>query len=325
MTPLAAHAILLLSFFAFSSFLAVPRTFARQRGRKRIVFPLLVTFVLLSALPSSSLSRIIQIPGEAGSPGVRMSGGEFAPELAAEEIRVAVREGTPGRVSSLLSTWPELLEARDVNGMTPLFLAVSNGQPEIVRLLLDSGADMHAANRFGAMPFHQAAYAGHRRIVEMLLERGEKVDVKDGDDRTALHLTAWNDRQEIALLLIEKGARVDMGDSAGKGATPLHYAAALGSADVARILLEHCANIDAMAMEGATPLHLAVSREKPKLVRLLLAYNAEVKRKDADGRTAIDLASFSSDRDLEGLLLGRGEATPGGIERQTRRKCPSRR
>ena len=80
-----------------------------------------------------------------------------------------------------------------------------------------------------------------------------------------------------------------------------------------------------MAMEGATPLHLAVSREKPKLVQLLLAYNAEVKRKDGNGRTAIDLASFSSDRDLEGLLLGRGEATTGGIERQTGRKCPSGR
>jgi ankyrin repeat protein len=254
-----------------------------------------------------------------------MSGGEFAPELAAEEIRVAVREGIPGRVSSLLSTWPELLEVRDGDGMTPLFLAAAFGQAEIVRLLLDGGADMHAANRFGAMPFHQAAYAGHRRIVEMLLERGEKVDVKDGDDRTALHLTAWKNRQEIALLLIEKGARVDTGDSAGRGATPLHYAAALGSADVARTLLEHCANIDAMAMEGATPLHMAVSRKKPKLVQLLITYDAEVTRKDANGRTAIDLASLSGDRDLEGLLLGRGEATADKIERQTRRKCPSRR
>ncbi|NNF84361.1 MAG: hypothetical protein HKM29_04310 [Deltaproteobacteria bacterium] len=325
MTPLATHAILLLSFIAFSSFLAVPRTPPRQMERKRSVFPLLVTVVLLFALPSSSLSRIIQIPEETGPPGVRMSGGEFTPELAAEEIRVAVREGTPGKVSSLLSTWPELLEVRDVNGMTPLFLAAVFDQPEIVRLLLDSGADMHAANRFGAMPFHQAAYAGHRRIVEMLLERGEKVDMKDGDDRTALHLTAWNNRHEIALLLIEKGARVNTGDSAGKGATPLHYAAALGSADVARILLEHCANIDTMAMEGATPLHLAVSRKKAKLVRLLLAYNAEVTRKDGNGRTAIDLASFSSDRDLEGLLLGRGEPTVGGFERQTRRKCPNRK
>jgi len=324
MTPLATHAILLLSFFAFSSFLAVPRAVARQRGRNRIVFPLLVTFVLLSALPSSSLSRSVQIPGEAGPPGVRMAGGEFAPDLATEEIRVAIREGTPGRVSSLLSIWPELLEVRDGNGMTPLFLAAMVGQPEIVRLLLNSGADMHAANRFGAMPLHQAAYAGHRRIVEMLLERGEKVDVKDGDDRTALHLTAWNNRQEIALLLIEKGARVDTGDSAGKGATPLHYAAALGSADVARVLLEHCANIDAMAMEGATPLHIAVSRKRPELVRLLIRYEAEATRKDANGRSAIDLASLSGDRDLESLLLGRGEATTGGIERQTGRKCPSR-
>lgn len=82
-----------------------------------------------------------------------------------------------------------------------------------------------------------AAYAGHRKIVEMLLERGEREDAKDGDDRTALYLTAWNNRQGIVLPLIEKGARVDTGDSAGKGATPLHYAAALSSAEVARVLL----------------------------------------------------------------------------------------
>jgi ankyrin repeat protein len=62
------------------------------------------------------------------------------------------------------------------------------------------------------------------------------------DARTPLHAAAWKDFLDVARLLIEKGAEVDARDE--DGGTPLHTAAEEGSLDVARLLIEHGANTD---------------------------------------------------------------------------------
>jgi cytohesin len=322
MDTAATHIFLLFALFAFAAIFHVPRVSRRPVSRKRIVPPLLLAVFLFSILASDSEASLVQGSGEDPT-RVRLAGSAYVTALAAHAVHKAAMEGNLGILTSLLLTWPELVDARDGTGMTPLFIASAFGHSEAVRLLLDKGADMHVANGEGAMPFHQAAYDGHVEVVELLLERGEEVDVRDWDDRTALHLTAWKDRQDIARLLIEEGARVNAEDSTGGGATPLHYAAALGSLDVASVLLEHCADVDAKASEGTTPLHLAVYRKKPELVRLLLDYDAAVARPDESGMTALDLASVSGDEGLQSLLLGTGNVAVGKTARKPGRKCPS--
>jgi ankyrin repeat protein len=322
MDTAAPHIFLQFAVFASAAFLSVPRVSRRSVRRNRIVPPLLFTVVLFSFLASDTEASLVQRSGEDPT-RVRLGDSAYVKGLAAHEIRKAAMEGNLGLVASLLLTWPELVDARDGSGMTPLFIASAFGHSEVVRLLLDKGADMHATNRVGAMPFHQAAYGGHGKVVELLLERGEKVDVRDWDNRTALHLTAWKNQRDIARLLIEEGARVNAEDGTDGGATPLHYAAALGSWDVASVLLEHCADIDAKASEGATPLHLAVFRKKPELVRLLLTNDAVVTRLDESGMTALDLASLSGDKELQSLLIGTGDAAVGKMARKAGRKCPS--
>lgn len=290
--------------------------------RKGIVLALLFAAAPVPAHSSPSAARPAGESGDHHVSGMRLSGGGYTATLAAHEMRETARNGLLEKVKYFLAVWPELLDARDEDGMTPLFLAAAFGHAEVARMFLDRGADMHASNRAGAMPFHQAAYSGHGKVVELFLDRGEKVDVRDRDDRTALHLTAWKDQGEVARLLIEKGARVDAGDDAGGGATPLHYAAALGSTGVAALLLEHCADVGAMAKGGITPLHLAVSRKHPAMVRLLLAYDAGVMRPDAKDGTALDLAPRIGDKEPASLLRGLEEESFGSMMRQAGLKCP---
>jgi ankyrin repeat protein len=97
------------------------------------------------------------------------------------------------------------------------------------------------------------------------------------------------------------------------GVTPLMHAAALGSVDTLKLLLDHGANVNARSAAGATALMWAAA--DPAKVRLLVERGADVKAASESGRTALLLAAMS-DQSAEtvALLLARG-ADPKALDR----------
>jgi ankyrin repeat protein len=61
-----------------------------------------------------------------------------------------------------------VIDARDEAGRTPLMLAVTQGQIEVVRLLLARGADPNAADNAGHTPLQQARQQNSREIAALL-------------------------------------------------------------------------------------------------------------------------------------------------------------
>ena len=118
-------------------------------------------------------------------------------------LHEAAAIGDSGRVITALDRHPEQLDTYSPEGFTPLALAAHFGHLEIMRLLIDRGADVNrvATHRIGVTPLHAALF-------------GRQV--------------------EAALLLVERGADVTLarGGSGWKraGWTPLHYAAGMGFA-----------------------------------------------------------------------------------------------
>jgi ankyrin repeat protein len=97
-------------------------------------------------------------------------------------------------------------------------------------------------------------------VVEALLARGAGVNARNSTGATPLHDAALAGNADLARLLIEKGAQVDARDGES-GATPLHHAASWGRAAVVRLLLEKGADPTLRNKSGKTPLDLA--REAP--------------------------------------------------------------
>ena len=60
--------------------------------------------------------------------------------------------------------------AKDKNGSTPLHIAVSNGQKDIIELLIANGADVNARDKADHTPLSLATNRGHTEIVELLLK-----------------------------------------------------------------------------------------------------------------------------------------------------------
>src|SRR5687767_2937204 len=90
------------------------------------------------------------------------------------------------RVRSLLDRHPHLATAPDGRGDPPILHAARNGDTEIVRLLIESGADVNARNARGHTVLYCAGGHGHLDTLELLLDKGADRDAKFTDDGKTL-------------------------------------------------------------------------------------------------------------------------------------------
>merc|ERR1740117_1585 len=103
-----------------------------------------------------------------------------------------------------------------------LILAAENGQTEIVRKLIDAGADLNYQNGNEFTALVMATWHGHTEIARLLIDAGTNVDVKDKHEQCALiHSTGFN-FPEIVKSLINAGAKLDQLD--GFKSSALYYA-----------------------------------------------------------------------------------------------------
>ena len=129
------------------------------------------------------------------------------------------------------------------------------------------------------------------------------MNAKTGGGVTPLHDAAFG-HKEIAELLIDKGADVDAQDV--NGWTPLHCAARNGHKEIAELLLAKGADVGVKNKAGFTPLHLAAYWDHTKIVKLLIAEGADVNAKDEDGVTPLHEAALWGHNEVAELLIANG-------------------
>ena len=153
-----------------------------------------------------------------------------------------------------------------------------------VAAALLAGAAPQAALAQATPPLVAAAQRGDAAAVRALL-RGGDPNAARGDGITALHAAAQAGSLEVARLLIDAHARIDAGTRIG-AYTPLHLAAQGAHADVVRALLTAGADANAVAVpSGATPLHLAAAAIAGEgAVRALLQRGANADAREAHAR-----------------------------------------
>ncbi|KAK6509749.1 hypothetical protein TWF481_004479 [Arthrobotrys musiformis] len=190
-----------------------------------------------------------------------------------------------------------------------LHSALGKGNLDIIKLVINSGADINARSERGDSAIHIATKRGDSHIVEYLLKHGAGINVTAGNGHTALHEAAIYNRFEIAKMLLDNGADVHAVDTSGK--TPLYCAAEFGKAEVLKVLVEAGADGHIAIASGETALYAASSKGYEGIVKTLLQHGgrASVNRYETRSlRTpliaAVDnIASFNG---IVELLFGAG-------------------
>jgi ankyrin repeat protein len=133
--------------------------------------------------------------------------------------------------------------------VSPLHMAVQNGQGKIVRILLEHDADCNIKDRDGLTPLAHATIRGYEDVADLLLSHGASLRHLDHHHRSALHWAVLHCRDRLLKKLLKHCA----GDSAlingytKEGRTALHIAIDTGFEAAVEVLLKSGANVQCKA------------------------------------------------------------------------------
>ncbi|MBW3656717.1 MAG: ankyrin repeat domain-containing protein, partial [Gemmatimonadetes bacterium] len=219
---------------------------------------------------------------------------------------------------NLLANAPAMREAleagadpneRDAAGDTPMHAAAWGADLDAVRTLLAHGADIDARNHRGVPVLHEAVRRQNTGLATLLATAGANVSDHAGDDQsTPLHWAAKDGDLELAALLVERGASVEAVDALGR--TPLQWV--LPRAEYAYANPRLAPMIQFLLSTGAEhSLENAIAKGTRDHVRRWLRRGTAPNAKVGDGRSALAVAAERGSADVVRLLLDAG-ASPDG-------------
>lgn len=229
---------------------------------------------------------------------------------------------------------------------TPLLEAISENHLEVVKILLEHGADPTLEDDNGDPALVFAAHKKHEEIARLLLKRNISIDAKNSAGLTALtrqityapaediravldlgadpnqrnalgqtplmllagsHSVSTEKNQEIQSMDVLIEKGADVNARDTRGYTPLMYSVSEGSFDDIQRLIKAGADVNIAGDDGSTSLMLALNRfYEDGRIGYLIEHGANLKATDGDGVTTLMMALASGHLKEATLFVGRG-------------------
>ena len=152
----------------------------------------------------------------------------------------AVNHLDPEAVEDFVKKDPKLVDKTNEQGVPVLIFSIAKGQPVIATILVNNGAEVNVRDTGNLSrdytPLHWAARQGHNDLVRLLLEKGADPNAVSKSGETPLHLTSSQGKIETAEILISKGADLNIKDL--QGLTPYDSAEKNGKSDYVKSVSE---------------------------------------------------------------------------------------
>jgi ankyrin repeat protein len=190
----------------------------------------------------------------------------------------------------------------DKRNISALMEVVALGDLDAARILLKNRANPDGDEQVrDSRPLLLAAHQGMTEMVRLLLDEGADLEIEDQMGLTALHWASREDRLETVQFLLSRGAEIDK--TGLDEATPLYSAVSRGALQMTQLLLEGKADINARDGDfGQTALILAAKYSHVDILHLLLARGADVHLRDEEGISALDWARRNHRDDIVAIL-----------------------
>ncbi|CAF0712636.1 unnamed protein product [Brachionus calyciflorus] len=210
----------------------------------------------------------------------------------------------------------------NLSGQTPLFCAAKEGHLEIVKYLLDRGANPNATNHYGVSVLWIPCQRGLDKIVELLLDRGADPEIApsgpEAEERsisgwTPLYAAIKSRQYQVVKLLLTHGANPNAVTSLGS--TPFLLASEIGDLEVIKCFVEHGADLDYspsgkeaddLNITGQTALFMATLKEQNDVVQYLIEKGSQVNVKNRYGVSPLLLCAEGGNETLVKLLVSNG-------------------
>ena len=225
-------------------------------------------------------------------------------------LHEAVERGDLEICRLLLKADSSLLDRKDEQGRTALYIATFHDNPEIVDLLLtEYYADVEASTLTGWRPLHAAFKS--LPLFERLLSAKANPDAKTNNGETPLYIAILKGCSDTALALLKAGANLVAATSTDQ--TPLHMLCkgAISSSDLHPFIMELPMGLaDPRNAHGQSPLCLAVINGQVTLAKLLLdRQDVDVNQADNEGGSLLRNAVENKQIEVAQELLNNARLT----------------
>ena len=276
--------------------------------------------------------QVSEYDPEGNSRTLAINPGRF---LGLSELQIASRHGLAAVVEDVLRMNPKVVSNQDEYGRSALHEAAQAGWEDIVTMLIDNGADLSLLDDEKKTPFVYAAECGHAKVISILEEhyvRGdhhqqeleealcdaaeagktgvvkELLDLGVSPDANKFGITAMTAasikrHKQIVRLLLKKGASVDGWPN---DSIPLHQAIKNGHVEIAALLLDFGANIQARDRLNRTALFETLGTPDTRGAALLLKNGIDISCRDSTGNTVLHEAARRGKVELASRFVGRG-------------------
>jgi ankyrin repeat protein len=194
--------------------------------------------------------------------------------MGEKSIHKACRRGDIDAVRALIEADPTAVDADDQHGWRPMFHAGLWRHEDVVRLLIDAGADLAAHDGYA---LHYAGEVPNNKAIVSLLVLYGALDahVRPTDDLSRQFLAAVFvvDAGRVRSLLERYSHLATKPD--GRGDQPIHHASRNGDTEIVRLLIEYGADVNAINPRGHTVLYCAGGHGHLDCLLLLLKEGAD--------------------------------------------------
>ncbi|CAF3681618.1 unnamed protein product [Rotaria sordida] len=207
-------------------------------------------------------------------------------------------------------------------GQTPLFCAAKEGRTDIVKYLLDRGANPRVQNHYGVSTLWIPSQKGMLQVVELLLDAGAETHIAPfGNLADELNITGWTPlyaamksrKFDVVKLLLKRGA--DSNAVTKLGSTPFLLASEICDLDVIEACVEADADLDFapsgpdadnLNITGQTALFMATLKDRVDVVKFLIEKRAQVNVQNRYGVSPLLLCAESGNQELVQALIEAG-------------------
>ncbi|KAK3597127.1 hypothetical protein CHS0354_038046 [Potamilus streckersoni] len=222
----------------------------------------------------------------------------------------------------LLEADTTLLNIQDEQMYTPMHMAVLAGNENLLKLLIERGADIHCLDENYHTLVHLATASGHPKILEILIQHEADLSSADNYNAYPIHYAAQltsstpgisdpKAGEKILKRLLDAGVAHDVVDSGGR--QPLLWAACSGNVESCKVLIKAGADVNATDKDDLSALHCAASRGKATCIELLKKSGANVNMSDKNKCTPLFYAITLGNIDCTRVLLKSG-ADPNHVD-----------
>ncbi len=210
----------------------------------------------------------------------------YKPEFVTEIVEVLLKHGAN----------PNLFTAGNDG---PLHYAAMFGHFGAVKLLVQYGAKINFKGSYKRTPLiYAAADAAMPEMVKFLIESGADLNAKNESGENALFelITRDNPNTEVAEILIDSGLSIKI--KSKLYGTPLHWAAFCGRTNIVELLLKKAAKVNEKDKNGETAIIKAMSQNHMAIVKLLFENGADINSKSQFGWSLMEFVTESGDKEF---------------------------